>query len=528
MKTVYYNGNIYTGEKHVSAFVVENNEFVYVGNDKEALDMYIDNDIRYDLNGSFVCAGFNDSHMHMLSLGRSLSVARLNEHTNSKKDMYEYLKDYISHNNEEWIIGMGWNQNDFSDDKNMPNKKELDEICNDRPMYLSRCCGHIVSVNSKALEIANISKDTIVPLGGEIDYENGLLSDSAIVLVKNHVPSPDEEKLKQMIIDAGKYVNSLGITSVQSDDYTLFNTLSFETINNIYKQLEKENKLTVRVYEQCRLKTIDLLKSFLNKGLKTGIGTDMYKLGPLKLLCDGSLGARTAALTKPYHDDPDNLGLLLFTDEQLNEIIKLADENDMQIAVHAIGDKALDQLLNAYGLLKDKNNTKRHGVVHCQVSRKDQLERITDMHLHVYAQSLFLDTDVYFINDRLSSDLADTSYSWKTLMDKGITISNGSDAPVEMPEVMKGIECAITRSPINNDLVYLPDQSFTVKQAIDSYTTNSAYASFDENKKGLIKPGYLADFVLLDGDPFNCDSKQIHKIKVKETYLNGKCVYRKD
>ena len=220
--------------------------------------------------------------------------------------------------------------------------------------------------------------------------------------------------------------------------------------------------------------------------------------------------------------------IYLYSDEQLNEMVKLADENNMQIAAHAIGDKALDQLLDAYSLLNDKNNSKRHGVVHCQVTRKDQLQRIIDMHLHVYAQSIFLNTDIHFINDRLSTDLSNTSYNWKTLMDNGVTVSNGSDSPVELPEVMKGIECAITRSPVNDNLVYLPDQAFTIEQAINSYTINSAYASFEENKKGLIKPGYLADFVLLDNSPFDCDIKQIHKINVKETYLNGKCVYKKD
>ena len=526
MKTIYYNANVYTGEKQVSAFVVENNKFIYVGNDSKALELYKENDKKYDLNGSFVCAGFNDSHMHLLSLGRSLNVARLNEHTDSKANMYAYLKQYIPNNNDLWIVGMGWNQNDFSDDKNMPNKKELDEICNDRPMYLSRCCGHIVTVNSKALEIANIDKNTIAPLGGEIDYENGLLSDSAIVLVKNHIPAPTQKQIKQMIVAGAKYVNSLGITSVQSDDYTLFNTLPFETINNIYKQLEQENKLTVRVYQQCRLKTIDKLQSFLDKGLRTGMGSDMFKIGPLKLLCDGSLGARTAALTQPYHDDPDNYGLLLYTDEQLNEIVKLADENNMQIATHAIGDKALDQLLNAYSLLNNKSNTKRHGVVHCQISRKDQLQRLIDMHMHIYAQSLFLDTDTYFIKDRISESLSDTSYSWKTLMDGGLIISNGSDSPVELPEVMKGIECAISRSPVDDDIVYLANQALTIEEAINSYTINSAYASFEEKTKGLIEQGYLADFVILDNNPFSCDMKQIHNIKVKETYLNGICVYK--
>ena len=525
MKKLFYNATVYTGNDFQEAFIVEDNRFIFVGKEKDALRLINENDEKINLNEQFVCAGFNDSHMHLLSLGRSLSVARLNEHTNSKKEMYEYLKDYVSTNNDEWIIGMGWNQNSFSDDKNMPNRKELDEICKDRPMYISRCCGHIVTVNSKALELSDIKRDTASLPGGEIDFENGLLSDSAIALVKNHIPLPSRQQLKDMIIAGAQYVNSLGITSVQSDDYTLFNNLPFETINNVFKELEEENRLTVRVYEQCRLRTIDKFMLFLESGLETGQGSDMYRIGPLKLLCDGSLGARTAALSEPYHDDLDNRGLLIHSDEELEEFVKLADKYNMQIAAHAIGDRALDQLLNAYSTIIDSNNTHRHGVVHCQVSRKDQLQRMIEMKLHIYAQSVFLDTDIRFVKKRLSDNLINTSYSWKTLVDGGPIVSNGSDSPVEIPDVLKGIQCATTRRTIDGKETYLPEQSFSVKEAIDSFTINGAIASFDENKKGMIKEGYLADFVVLDNSPFEVNKEHIHNISVLNTYLDGKCVF---
>ena len=525
MKKLFYNAIVYTGNDFQEAFVVEDDRFIFVGKKDEAFKLVNENDEIVDLNGRFVCAGFNDSHLHLLSVGRSLNVARLNEHTTSKKEMYEYLKEYISRNNDEWIVGTGWNQSDFSDDRNMPGKKELDEICNDRPMYLSRCCGHIVSVNSKALEIAGIDDNTVSPLGGEIDYENGLLSDSAIALVKDHIPFPSMQQLKEMVVAGAHYVNSLGITSVQSDDYTLFNNLPFEAINEMYKELETENRLTVRVYEQCRLRTIDKFRLFLDKGLRTHQGSNMYRIGPLKLLCDGSLGARTAALSEPYHDDPDNKGLLIYRDEELNELVKLAHENNMQIAAHAIGDKALDQLLNAYSLVIKDNNKLRHGVVHCQVSRKDQLQRMIDMKLHIYVQSIFLDTDTYFIKDRLSDNLIYSSYNWKTLMDGGLVVSNGSDSPVELPDVLKGIECALTRKPVNGIEPYLKDQAFSVKEAIDSFTINGAVSSFEEDYKGMIKENYLADFVVLDNNPFETDKEDIHSIKVLNTYLGGKCVF---
>ena len=245
------------------------------------------------------------------------------------------------------------------------------------------------------------------------------------------------------------------------------------------------------------------------------------------MLGDGSLGGRTAHLTNPYHDDPNEIGFNLFLDEQMNTMIDLANRNNMQVAVHAIGDACLDQVLNAIdkALQNHPRDDHRHGIVHCQISRADQLERMEKLKLHIYAQSIFLDYDNHIVEQRVGKELASTSYNWKTLMDNGLTISNGSDAPVEIPDALKGIECAITRTSIDGTGPYLPEQAFSVKEAIDSFTINSAKASFEEDYKGLIKQGYLADFVILDEDPFEIDKFSIHKIKVLKTYLNGKCVY---
>ena len=253
----------------------------------------------------------------------------------------------------------------------------------------------------------------------------------------------------------------------------------------------------------------------------------MFRIGPLKLLGDGSLGGRTAHLSRPYADDPSVQGFSLFTDEQFNQMISCANSHNMPVAVHAIGDACLDKVLNAIenALKENPREDHRHGIVHCQISRKDQLERMIRLKLHIYAQSVFLDYDNHIVEARVGKDLASTSYSWKTLKDAGLSISNGSDAPVEVPDSLRGIECAVTRTSLDGTGPYLPEQAFTVKEAIDSFTIESAKASFEEDFKGLIKEGYLADFVVLDKNLFDIDPHEIHSVKVLKTFLNGECVY---
>ena len=253
----------------------------------------------------------------------------------------------------------------------------------------------------------------------------------------------------------------------------------------------------------------------------------MFSTGPLKLLGDGSLGGRTAWLSVPYDDDPSTYGFPLFTQQQMDELVECANDHDMQVAVHAIGDRCLDQVLDAIekALKKHPRNDHRHGIVHCQISRGDQLERIRRMNLHVYAQSIFLDYDNHIVTPRVGEKLASTSYSWKTLVEKGVNVSNGSDAPVEHPDVMKGIECAVTRTSLDGCGPYLPRQAFTVREAIDSFTVNGAYRSFEEKIKGKIEKGYLADFVILGSNPFETDKSELHNIKIKAVYLGGECVH---
>lgn len=536
MKTIYKNGAVYTGKQPlVEAFAVEDGKFVFAGSSAEADALAAAGDKVVDLGGKFVCSGFNDSHMHLLNYGSSLLKAQLAAHTESLEDMLACLDTFQKEHPRKdgaWLMGRGWNQDYFTDVDRMPNRYDLDRVSTEVPICATRACGHCLVVNSKALELLGVTADTPQPEGGEIGMENGepdgRFFDNAMEPVYDSIPVPSKEEIKDMIRSACKALNSYGVTSSQSDDYCVYRAVPWQTVNEAYKELEESGELTVRVYEQSNFTDLESLKGFVEAGNVTGIGTDRFKIGPLKMLGDGALGARTAFLSRPYADDPSTCGIPVFTQETMDEMIGYANAHGMQAAVHTIGDACLDRVLSAYekALAENPREDHRHGIVHCQITRADQLEKIAKMHLHVYAQSIFLDYDNHIVEERVGKELASTSYSWKTLMNNGVSVSNGTDCPVELPDALACMQCAVTRTTLRDHVgPYLPDQKFTVQEALDSYTIRSAEASFEENVKGQIAEGMMADFVVLGQNPFEVDESTIKDIPVCRTYLAGELVY---
>ena len=525
MKTLYVNAQVYTGQLPLqTCFGVEDGKFICVGEECP------DADLRIDLDGAFVCAGFNDSHMHLLNLGQSLTVAPLSSHTGSLADMLRCLSE-TKPGRGGWILGRGWNQDLFTDETRMPNRYDLDQVSREHPVCAVRACGHALAVNSKALELLGITSERSVPEGGAIGMEgdapNGLFFDNAMDMVLSAIPAPSQEEVKQMLRLACRELNRYGITSCQSDDYCVFQNLSWQTVNEAFRELEAAGELTVRVYEQANFTDTAALEEFIRSGCTTGTGSDFFRIGPLKLLGDGALGARTAYLSRPYADDPSTRGLSVFTKKEFEDLIGLANRNGMQVAVHCIGDACLDLVLDSIekALAECPREDHRHGIVHCQITRPEQLRRIAGNKLHIYAQSIFLDYDLHIVEVRAGEELAASSYSWKTLMDLGATVSNGSDCPVEAPDVLAGIQCAVTRRDRQGNGPYLPGEAFTVQEALDNFTKWGAFASFEETVKGQIKPGMPADFTVLVKNPFDTPAEQLQTIKIRKVYLAGEQVY---
>jgi len=513
MKKLYCNGVVYLGGgEWAEAFVVEDGRFGPVGDNALLESESVGEKI--DLKGAFVCAGFNDSHMHLLGYGLVLSQADLREHSESLEEMQSFLKAFLKEHPAapgQWLRGRGFNQDYFKDGARLPSKSDLDEVSKDVPIMLTRVCGHMCVVNSKALELCGIK-----------DHEDGRFYDNEMRIVLDKLPPPSRAELREMILLACAKLNSCGITSVQTDDYCVFRNVKPSLINEVYRELEKEGKLTLRVREQFNLTSFSELQEFLASG-EAEKESELFKVGPLKMLGDGSLGSRTAYLSKPYKGTRDR-GMMLMSREKLRDMISYANSKGKQVIVHAIGDACLDAVLDAFeqALKENPRSDHRHGIVHCQVTRGDQLDRIAALGLHVFAQSVFLDYDNHIVEELLDPELLKTSYSWKTLISKGVSVSNGSDCPVEDPDCLKGIQLAVTRKSLDGTGPYLPKEAFSVEEAVDSFTIRSAEASFEENIKGSIKEGQLADFVILNGNPFKVEPKDIRKIKVAAAYLGGR------
>lgn len=533
MTTLYYNGRVYTGTLPlVSAFAVEDGRFVFAGSDADGMALGCETAV--DLGRNFVCAGFNDSHMHLLNFGQSLTQAELASHTGSLAELVDHMKAFAAANGGDgrWIRGRGWNQDYFSDVQRMPDRWDLDAVSSEAPVLIVRCCGHCLAVNSRALELCGVTADTPCPEGGRIGLRDGepdgLFYDDAMTLIYDRLPVPGKEEIKDMLRLACRALNSYGVTSSQSDDYCVFRSVPWQTVNEAYRELEAAGELTVRVYEQSNFTDLPSLREFVESSCVTGAGSDRFKIGPLKMLGDGSLGARTAYLSTPYADDPSTCGIPIFTQEQMDEMIGYAHSHGMQVAVHTIGDRTMDFILNAVEKAQAEfpRADARHGVVHCQITRPDQLERLIAMNMHIYAQTIFLDYDIHIVERLVGKERAESSYSWKTLMRGGCSVSNGTDCPVELPDAMAGIQCAVTRTTLRDHMgPYLPGEAFSVQEALDSYTIRSAEASFEESVKGRIAPGYMADFVLLGADPFQADPFALKDIQVLATYLNGEKVF---
>lgn len=528
---LYENACVFASDAcGADSFVVENGQFVFAGSASEAKKQYPDADV-VDLKGKFVCPGFNDSHIHLLGLGSMLMQAQLS--SDSLVRMLKALEAFVtSHPHEDFILGRGWNQDDFTDTNRYPTRDDLDQICADKPMLITRACGHVAVANSAALRLAGIDEHAPSIEGGRVVTDtsgrpNGVLEENAIYFVSAHVPAPNRQGIKQRLLLAMAHVNSFGITSVQSDDF-LSTEASFEEVLAAYRELKSEGKMTVRVTEQCQLLTVDDLERFFALGYHAGWGDEWFRIGPLKIISDGSLGSRTALLRAPYHDAPDTCGISSISKENLHALVLRAHSTGMQIAAHAIGDAAADLVIDAIeaAQVQYPRNDSRHGIVHAQILTKSQAERMGKLGMHAYIQSIFLDYDTTIVYARLGKR-ADEAYPAASLLNCGVTLSGGSDSPVEPPDVLRGIQCAVTRMPVTRriDAPYLPNEALTIADALCSFTSGGAYASYEENLKGDIRPGMLADFTILDQNLLETDPALIHNASVLSTYVAGNQVF---
>ncbi|MDI9369883.1 MAG: amidohydrolase [Synergistaceae bacterium] len=531
-KTVLYNGKIATPAGFVEGMVADGQRIAFLGGSEEALAA-LDVHERVDLGGRLVLPGFIDGHMHFLSYALSLERADFNG-CRSIEELRSRLKRFIDESRPmpgEWIAGRGWNHEILSDGR-MPMKEDLDDISPRNPTVLLRVCDHIAVLNSCALSALGLHGDSRFQGGmADVDEQGGLtgiVRESVVGHVIRSLPVPGTTELRRMSLRAAGDLVRKGLTSVLSDDLgSLGGNLT--VLMDLFLSLDEEGIMPVRITEKLLLPDRLALDGFLSTGWRTGDGVPFFHIGPLKILSDGSLGARTALLREEYSDAPGVNGVAVHDRDELDDLVWTAHHAGMQVAAHAIGDGALDMCLDAIErALSSSPRDSRHYIIHCQTGSPDQYGRMARLGVGAAIQPPFVPSDREMALKRLGEERALSGYAWSTLKELGIFLSGGSDAPVESFDPLWGIYTAVTRadgegSPPGG---WNPSQRFSVAEAIDLYTRGGAYASFDEHRKGSLRVGMLADSVVLDRDILSGPEEEIKDAKVVLTMTGGRIVHR--
>jgi len=495
------------------AIATQNGKIIAVGPNRQ-IRKYIGKKTKIiDAKGRTVVPGLVDCHVHMTGLGQSLQTLEL-RNAKSIKEVRRKLREYTRKNPEKsWILSGRWDQERFSE-KRYPTRWDLDSAVADIPTFLVRVCGHIGVANSKALQLAGITKETVVD-GGKVDLDevtgepNGILRENALELVWKTIPNPSQKEIEKTCSMACEMAVEAGLTCVH------WILRSVEEMRIIQK-LHAEGKLPLRVYLGIPVEVLDEL---VNLGLVTGFGNDTVKIGFLKILADGSLGARTAALKEPYSDKSETSGMMLYTQRELNRLVLKAHKAGLQLAVHAIGDLAMEAVLKAFerALKAYPRENHRHRIEHCSVLNPKLIKRMKRLGLIASVQPHFIISD-FWVAERVGLERARWVYPFKTLVENGFVVTSGSDCPVEPISPILGVWAAVAKQRF-------AEECLTVDEALRTYTLNAAYASFDESKRGTIEPGKLADITILSDDLLSVPAEHLKDVRVEATIVDGRIVY---
>ncbi len=533
-RTVLYNGKVYVDRGvFAEAVLQENGVIKKVGTSKEILEIAGDAQ-RIDCNGRTVLPGMNDSHNHLLFLAKNKMSPDISK-CDGIDEVIRVCRDFIDKNPGcRGLFAMGWNEEEWTPEKKrLPDRHDIDKISTEIPVVLARACGHSSVANTLAMEMAGIDSEHNTMEGGDIWLEedgktpSGYLCERAGFLVRDCMPQASKEEYKKGLEEAMKYAVSCGLTSVQSNDAGQI--MDNEECYDILREVYEEGNGILRYNGQLSYLDVESLEEYCRgPHFNEVLFDDRLRRGPLKVLKDGSLGARTAMMRHEYYDDPGNYGVENVSDDLQRKLISCAKEHDMQVVTHVIGDEAIERTLKAYEESMDENgNVLRHSLIHCQITDRELMERIRKDDVLIAYQPVFLRADLYAVESRCGKDMSSTSYAFRTAAELGIHASYGTDCPVEDCNPFPCIYCAVTRKDLkgNPDGGFYPEECVDVETAVDAYTIESAYHEFRENVKGRIKEGYYADIIILDNDIFTCDPEEIKSIRPVMTMVGGDIVY---
>ncbi len=530
---LFYNGHFYTGPGYAASVLWAQGGRIRALGGPELLAAAPPELPRTDLGGGWALPGFNDSHLHLLDVGRGLASVDLFG-ASGPADIAARCAAFVRAHAVppgQAVYGNGWNQDLFAGPHALPTRADLDAAVPDHPLLLDRVCGHIMLCNTAALRAAGITSQTPDPPGGGIDRgpggePNGLLRDNAAALVRPLLPAETPAACAGRWRAALAHAAAHGLTSVQTCDVR---SRDWPTVLAALEELDAQDALPLRLTLQCAMDTPEDLQALWDAGYRPGAHGKRWKIGPLKLFLDGSLGARTAWLRGGYADAPGTHGLCCLPMAEALALARKADAAGMQVVAHAIGDGAMEEMLDIIETLNAPRggaNPLRHGVVHCQVTAPGQWDRLAALGAGALVQPIFLDYDHTIVTARCGAALAGTSYAFGDAVRRGLPVSYGTDAPVESLDPLRNLYAAVTRRPLSGGAPWQPQQAVTRAQALFCYTQGSAWQEFAEAEKGRLAPGLLADFTVLDRDYFTVPEADIPRLRVQATVTGGQVVYR--
>jgi predicted amidohydrolase YtcJ len=491
-----------------------------------------------DLHEKFVMPGFNDAHVHLGYAGQGMLAVRLYGAASIEELKQRLAASVASHKPGEWITGAGWDHTLWPE-KQFPNKWELDDVAPKNPVLLTHVSGHVAVANSLALKLAELDNNTPNPAGGEFEHNaagelTGMLKEGpAIEFARSRIPDPTAEQRRRGIALVFADLAKNGVTSVQDNsDWEDFRA---------YKQIKEDGKLTVRITEWLHF--TEPLNDLQNKRAEGGTTDPWLKTGALKMVTDGALGSRTAAMLEPYSDDAKSTGILIMEPDKLKSLAIERDKAGFQLNFHAIGDRANRVALDVFEAVAKSNGPRdrRDRIEHAQVVAPDDLPRFAKLKVIASMQPSHQTTDMRWAESRVGPERIKGAYAWATLEKSGARLAFGTDYPVEVVSPFRGLYACVTRLPDPSGQPaaagklpegtpaagWQPQEKISLQDCISAYTSGSAYAEFEEGKKGELKPGEYADFIILSKDLTKVPPSDYSKTEVLRTVAGGRTVYEK-
>ncbi len=530
---ILYNGDIHTmnpAAPRGQAIAIAGDRVLAVGGNDEIRALAAPPGKTIDLRGRTVTPGFTDAHLHFLSYGIGLQEIEL-AGVNSLMEALALVAARAGQTPPgQWLTGRGWDHTLWGSG-DFPTRQDLDRAAPQHPVFLRRKCGHAGWANTRALELAGITAATPDPFGGAIDHDpitgqpTGILKDVAMELMFRLFQEPSLDEATAAIQAATPHAHKAGLVAV----HTMEGAGAFRA----FQALQASGELKLRITMQIPEENLD---AAIRAGLRSGFGNEWLRIGGVKIFSDGALGARTAYMLEPYEGYPDNVGLPMASIEHLREVIGKASQAGIASYVHAIGDRANREVLDAIAAartLETMNATRdtqyalRHRIEHAQIVHPDDQPRFASLGVIASMQPIHATQDM-LIADRLWGKRSAHAYPWRSLLNAGAVLAFGSDAPVETLNVMVGIHAAVTRRRPDGapgPVGWYPEQRLTVDEAVYAYTAGAAFASGEETVKGSLAPGKLADLVILSQDIFSIDPMAILETEVVGTLVGGAWVY---